>query len=94
MHGVWMESQDDLERAFLQFSKGLLGSCNTNRKHVSQTILNEGMILNNKQQAELCRAFNGEDVRKAIFNIDDYKASGPDGYSSLFFKKSWQCVGP
>ncbi|XP_010670394.1 uncharacterized protein LOC104887462 [Beta vulgaris subsp. vulgaris] len=37
--------------------------------------------------------FPGEDVKRAIFDIEDNKASGPDGYSSCFFKEAWPCSG-
>jgi hypothetical protein len=33
------------------------------------------------------------DIKKALFSIGNDKASGPDGFSSLFFKKSWDVVG-
>ncbi|KAL2243069.1 UNVERIFIED_CONTAM: hypothetical protein Sindi_0424900 [Sesamum indicum] len=33
------------------------------------------------------------EVKDAIFNINDNKAPGPDGYSSCFFKKTWNVVG-
>ena len=45
------------------------------------------------QQQELCASFSGEDVKAALFDIDEGKAVGPDGYSSGFFRKAWSCVG-
>ncbi|XP_071704342.1 uncharacterized protein [Rutidosis leptorrhynchoides] len=34
-------------------------------------------------------------IRAAMFDIDDNKASGPDGYSSpfFFFQKAWNVIG-
>jgi len=32
-------------------------------------------------------------IKKALFSIGNDKAPGPDGFSSLFFKKSWDVVG-
>ena len=34
-----------------------------------------------------------EEIKKALFSIDDYKAPGPDGFSSFFFKAAWSIVG-
>jgi hypothetical protein len=31
-------------------------------------------------------------IKQALFSIDDNKGPGPDGYTSLFFKKSWDIV--
>ncbi|KAL2240857.1 UNVERIFIED_CONTAM: hypothetical protein Sindi_0726900, partial [Sesamum indicum] len=33
------------------------------------------------------------DVKQAVFDIAEDKASGPDGYSSGFFKAAWPIVG-
>ncbi|GJU67029.1 RNA-directed DNA polymerase, eukaryota, reverse transcriptase zinc-binding domain protein [Tanacetum coccineum] len=32
-------------------------------------------------------------IKKAMFDIDDSKAPGPDGFTSAFFKKAWAIVG-
>ena len=36
---------------------------------------------------------SNDDIKKALFIIGDDKSSRLDGYSSLFFKKSWDFVG-
>ncbi|GJT46963.1 RNA-directed DNA polymerase, eukaryota, reverse transcriptase zinc-binding domain protein [Tanacetum coccineum] len=32
------------------------------------------------------------EIKRALFDIDDNKASGPDGFTSKFFKKSWDTI--
>ena len=34
-----------------------------------------------------------KEIKKAMFSINDSKAPGPDGFSSLFFKEAWSIVG-
>ncbi|GJX40548.1 RNA-directed DNA polymerase, eukaryota, reverse transcriptase zinc-binding domain protein, partial [Tanacetum coccineum] len=34
-----------------------------------------------------------EEIKEAIYSIEDNKASGPDGYSSKFFKAAWMVIG-
>ena len=34
-----------------------------------------------------------EEIKNALFSIDDTKAPGLDGFSSLFFKRAWSIVG-
>ena len=34
-----------------------------------------------------------EEIKKAMFFIDDYKAPSLDGFSSLFFKVAWSIIG-
>ncbi|XP_021721367.1 uncharacterized protein LOC110688926 [Chenopodium quinoa] len=49
--------------------------------------------LSSDHQNILMRPFTPEEIRVAIFSIDDSKSPGPDGFSSAFFKKSWDTVG-
>ncbi|XP_031287107.1 uncharacterized protein LOC116145808 [Pistacia vera] len=34
-----------------------------------------------------------DEIRIALFSIPDDKASGPDGFTSLFFKRAWDIIG-
>jgi ribonuclease HI len=41
----------------------------------------------------LMAPFTAEEVKKALFQIGDYKAPGPDGMHAVFFKRFWGLVG-
>lgn len=38
-------------------------------------------------------AYTAQEVRKAVSEISELKAPGPDGYSSSFFHDNWEIVG-
>ncbi|GKC59662.1 RNA-directed DNA polymerase, eukaryota, reverse transcriptase zinc-binding domain protein, partial [Tanacetum coccineum] len=40
----------------------------------------------------MIRDVTDDETKKALFDIDDNKAPGPDGFTSKFFKKSWDIV--
>ncbi|GKD13979.1 aspartic peptidase, partial [Tanacetum coccineum] len=41
----------------------------------------------------MTKPVTNEEIKKAMFGIGDDKAPGPDGFTSLFFKKGWDVVG-
>ncbi|XP_021747229.1 uncharacterized protein LOC110713074 [Chenopodium quinoa] len=49
--------------------------------------------LSTEQQNQLLVLFSPQEIQEAMFDIDDNKSSGPDGFSSAFFKSHWQVVG-
>ena len=45
------------------------------------------------QANTLTRPVTSEEIKKTIFHMKADKAPGPDGFSALFFQKSWHIVG-
>ncbi|GJX74146.1 hypothetical protein Tco_0312741 [Tanacetum coccineum] len=55
--------------------------------------VDESFFINkiNMEDADtMIRDVTNDEIKEAIFDIDSNKASGPDGFSSEFFKKSWK----
>nr|GEV62489.1 hypothetical protein [Tanacetum cinerariifolium] len=59
--------------------------------------LNTTGLFNKKvyvaSNANMIRLVTNDEIKRAMFDIGDDKASGPDGYMSAFFKKGWDVVG-
>jgi len=47
-----------------------------------------------EHQLELCMPFTDTEIKEAMFSIQNHKSPGPDGFSSGFFKSSWNLTGP
>lgn len=60
--------------------------------HVSNSVMDEGPRVSDEFHSVLCAPFSCEEVKHAMFDIDENRAAGADGYSSGFFKKAWVCV--
>lgn len=49
--------------------------------------------LPNSIASNMVRSVTKEEVRNAMFSIGEDKSASPDGYTSAFFKSSWDIVG-
>ena len=77
----------------MEFYEQLLGSAQESKKKVSKSILKEGKIISDVNKIMLTSRFNAGDVKHGLMDIYYIKAYGPDAYSSLFYKKSWDVIG-
>ncbi|GJT71235.1 RNA-directed DNA polymerase, eukaryota, reverse transcriptase zinc-binding domain protein [Tanacetum coccineum] len=50
-------------------------------------------ILTQEEAEFMVREISDKEVKDAMFDIGDNRAPGPDGFSSLFFKRAWNVVG-
>ena len=87
----WL-SKDRVPEEFVNYFKNFLG--------VAQdcSVIDDPDSLFSKKldlvhAQEMIRVVTNEEIKAALFEIEDDKAPGPDGYSSKFFKAMWSIVG-
>lgn len=78
---------------FVEFYQDLLGS-RTVCTALDVSILNYGPCVADTDHDKLVVEVSEEEIKGAIFSIPDENATGPDGYSSQFFKQAWSMVRP
>ncbi|XP_074291857.1 uncharacterized protein LOC141618672 [Silene latifolia] len=84
--------QEGIQNAFLSYYTMLLGSKAPTSK-VKKSIVRQGKVYTDFHRNILMATVTKEEVKEVIFQIHDDKAPGPDGFSSKFFKESWNIVG-
>nr|GFC07492.1 hypothetical protein [Tanacetum cinerariifolium] len=48
--------------------------------------------LNDEEVAAMIVEVSNDEIKKAMFDIADIKALGPNGFTDCFFKKAWSVV--
>lgn len=87
---VWYE-EEDLGRVAEDYFKSLFAS-----KDVGVSLDDWGDIehkVSPLQNAELLEEVTLEEVRRAVFDTNPQKCSGPDGMSAYFYQHFWESVG-
>lgn len=60
--------------------------------NLDSSTLSLGLILTATQQQNLLCPVTSDDIRKALLDIENDKASGLDSYGAKFFKAAWDTV--
>ncbi|XP_074297012.1 uncharacterized protein LOC141627683 [Silene latifolia] len=82
----------DIQQAFLNFYQQLLGE-SADLKPFNAAVVKKGSICTDEHWQILLSPVTNEEIKEALFSIPNHKAPGPDGYSSAFFKDSWEIIG-
>jgi hypothetical protein len=60
---------------------------------IDEDVVHSGPCLDTTHSDFLLAPVTNETIKEALFSVGNNKAPGPDGFSSLFFKQSWDIVG-
>ncbi|XP_074298730.1 uncharacterized protein LOC141629656 [Silene latifolia] len=81
-----------IQSAFLDFYTSLLGSSD-DVIAISQSVVQLGRGCTLDHQLLLLSPVTDQEIKEVMFSIPVHKAAGPDGYTSAFFRDSWDIVG-
>jgi hypothetical protein len=48
--------------------------------------------IDSRQASEIIRPFSIQEIRAALFAMDDNASPGPDGFGPAFFKANWELI--
>ncbi|XP_020250854.1 uncharacterized protein LOC109828236 [Asparagus officinalis] len=77
---------------FISFYKNLMGSKTVTPKP-DCNVISKGICLNEAQAIALSSSVTREEIKTAVFSMDDNKAPGPDGFNMSFYKSAWSIIG-
>nr|GEU29256.1 hypothetical protein [Tanacetum cinerariifolium] len=86
-----MCSGPGVQAAFVQHYESFLGT-----DMPCDALQCEGLFNKKISEAScsnMVRHISNKEIKSAMFSIGDDKSPGPDGYTSMFFKRSWDIVG-
>lgn len=85
-------SAKEVEDEFICFYEGLLGT-SSSCQPIDPGVLRYGRCISSDQAHSLTGCISSQEIKDALFSIGDEKSPGPDGFSSFFFKRSWNIFG-
>ena len=88
--GFWVDNQAGVKKAFFEYYHNLLGSRLERRVKVKKAIIKHGPTVPTEMAEELIKPYTSNEIKEAVFSIEEMKAPGPDGYGSAFFRDNWE----
>lgn len=88
--GIWLEKEEDIASCFSSFFKDLFKA--SGGRDFGDVLSCIDCIVNDEDNASLCRPITDLEVKDAVFQLGGMKAPGPDGFSGCFYQHSWDTV--
>lgn len=81
-----------LKKAILNHFIDFLGTSQVRSGNFDSSIFQDRLVSVTDWDS-LCSIALREEIKEALWSINDNKSPGPDGFNSVFFKKAWSIVG-
>ena len=90
-NGCRIEDPSSIKKEFVNHFQSVLGSNMQDPTPVEYNL--DGLVWSSEHLDILNSTITNEEIKRSMFSIDNSKAPGPDGFSSLFFKRTWSIIG-
>lgn len=90
--GLLTTDEQEISSEFVTYYTNLLRKT-TPGSRLQREKLGSGRFVDDEMKSKLIAPIFFDEIKVSVFDIDDGKSPDPDGYGSLFFKKTWDEVG-
>lgn len=89
-NGVWLYDKETIGKHILSHFKNLFARCNTGYPPRLHGLIPE--LITDDDNLVLCVMLEEGEIWQAVRSIGPLKASGPDGFTAIFYQKYWDVV--
>lgn len=91
--GTKTTSLEEVQNEFSVYYRNLLGQA-APTDCIDLNVVEAGPCVSLDMHQNLIAPFSAQEIKSALWDIGDDKSPGPDGFSSKFFKSTWNISGP
>jgi hypothetical protein len=87
-----IEGHENLKSYITNYYKGLFGSPEEGNFSMDETRIDDILQVSIEENNLLTAPYSEEEVKKAVFQMENNKALGPDGFPTEFYQKFWEVI--
>jgi hypothetical protein len=90
--GISVSAHTEKAAVLKDYFKSIIGCPSTSNFSFDANDLLTSSSISSQQAADLIKPFSLDEIRQALFSMNDYASPGPDGFGPAFFKRNWDLV--
>ena len=90
--GGTITEPSQIQEAIYTYYKQLFGKSHQRKVSLTTEVWENSRKLTEEDNELLCRPFTEEEVKRAVFDMKENTALGPDGFGVYFYRKCWNII--